>query len=299
MRVLRRTPRTFVLHVGTHKTATTSLQSTFRSARAELASRGTLYPETGQFEAGHHNIAWGLAGDDRFDPDAGFLDELAEEIRDHRLPRVLVSSEDLEYLNDREDRLKLLYRWIRRLGYEPLVIITLRDEASYLESLYVELVAHGFFQSFDEFVEGALSDRRVVYRSVWDFRLDYEALVAGFTGVFGRRRVAVIRYDPLDMIGRFWQSFPELLGREDAIGGIDHRVRLNRRRGVDEVNRNLAEHGSVQPAPNGTSRSAPGSPSTSTLVELPRLSTGLRERVAGASDDQIDRLVRQHPPTGW
>ena len=56
-----------LLHVGTHKTATTSLQAALVASSGELASDGTLYPETGRIHFGHHNIAWGLIGDERFD----------------------------------------------------------------------------------------------------------------------------------------------------------------------------------------------------------------------------------------
>src|SRR5204862_1632178 len=79
--------RELLLHVGTHKTGTTSLQVTLADLSADLAARGILYPETGRVGAGHHNIAWGLVGDRRFDRGVGYLDELADEIRRQGAPR--------------------------------------------------------------------------------------------------------------------------------------------------------------------------------------------------------------------
>jgi len=285
-----------LLHVGTHKTATSSLQSAFSRASADLARRGTLYPETGRIGAGHHNIAWGLVGDDRFDSDAGYLDELAEEIRRHHPPRVLLSSEDFEYHNDRKDRLLLLRRWIHRLGYEPVVIIALRDVPSYIESLYSELVAHGLTQGFDDFVRDALANRRVVIRALWDFRLDYEALVAGFAGVFGRRSIAVIPYDPRDMISRFRDSFPQILGDRDGEGELHTDLHMNVRRSNEEVLRLLALNCGVQQPPGGDRPSTIGLSAGSSVVEGFRLGAAQRERVNATFGDQVERLLKRYPP---
>ena len=60
------TPR-ILLHIGTHKTGTTSLQAFFFLNRDQLKkSSSILYPETGsprvQHEAkyGHHLLAWSI-----------------------------------------------------------------------------------------------------------------------------------------------------------------------------------------------------------------------------------------------
>ena len=45
-----------VLHIGTHKTATTTLQDTLATNRALLAEQGIVYPSIGR-ATGHHTLA--------------------------------------------------------------------------------------------------------------------------------------------------------------------------------------------------------------------------------------------------
>ncbi len=138
--------RAAVLHVGMHKTGTTSLQTMIARNRQHFRDQGLYYPTTGQIGVGdgQHNLAWELAGDERFEPASGTIADLASELRAQRRPRaVLVSSEDLEYLYDRPERLASLRGVLEDVGYAVRVVITLRQPSEYLESLYFELVAQG------------------------------------------------------------------------------------------------------------------------------------------------------------
>jgi hypothetical protein len=67
--------------IGTHKTGTTSLQAWLRSRALELAASGLLVPSAGTLcdSSGHHNPAFQLGGDSRYDPSLGGLDERVEE----------------------------------------------------------------------------------------------------------------------------------------------------------------------------------------------------------------------------
>ena len=69
--------RLFV-HVGTHKTGTTSIQVFLRGHAAALRRQGLYVPTTGTIDpqSGHHNLAWELYADERFDRAFGGAEEL-------------------------------------------------------------------------------------------------------------------------------------------------------------------------------------------------------------------------------
>jgi hypothetical protein len=283
-----------LLHVGTHKTGTTSLQAALAASSGALASNGTLYPETGRINVGHHNIAWGLIGDERFDPAAGYLDELAEEIRTRRPTRVVLSSEDFEYLYDREDRLVQLRGLARRLGYKPVVVIALRDAASYVESLYSELVAHGLAQGFDAFAHGVLAERRVIFRSLWHFEFDYQALTGRFAAVFGRRAVVAIPYDTQDMVGAFRRRFPFLMGG-GATDADPIEYRHNARRDADDIARLLTENQLGAEQAENDVRVARSMPPVARVNQQIRLDPVLLERYRAVFDAPLARVLERYP----
>src|SRR6185437_8931332 len=68
-----------LLHVGLHKTGTTAVQTALAAAAGRLRERHLLYPKAGRpadFD-GHHNVAWQLAGDHRFRPAFGTVNDVA------------------------------------------------------------------------------------------------------------------------------------------------------------------------------------------------------------------------------
>ncbi len=203
--------RPVVLHVGMHKTGTTSLQTMIARNREHFREQGLYYPATGQVGVGdgQHNLAWELLGDERFDPEAGSLAGLADELRERRPPAVLISSEDLEYLHDKPDRLVTLRDLLEDLGYSARIVITLREPSEYLESLYYELVHQGRAGDFDVFVTEALEQRGIF--SPGGIELDYSRLIGGFAGVFGDRALRVLAYDHDDAVGPVLTAFADAL----------------------------------------------------------------------------------------
>src|SRR6202022_3469950 len=74
-------PRCFI-HIGTHKTGTTSIQHLLSRNSSALRQMGYYYPDAGRLELhpGHHNLAWGISGDRRFRDDYGTIDDLIREV---------------------------------------------------------------------------------------------------------------------------------------------------------------------------------------------------------------------------
>jgi hypothetical protein len=199
-----------VVHIGTHKTGTTSLQSMIARNETYFAEQGLYYPTAGRAGDGHHNLAWELNGDERYDPTVGSFADLTNELRQTKPRAVLLSSEDFEYLHLRPESLRNFRRRLSRLGYKTHVLVVLRRPSEYLESLYVELRKHGLEEEFDDFLARALADGGVVFRG-WDFRVNYKQLVPSFAAVFGRRAVHVLRYDTVDSVAPLLDACGRLL----------------------------------------------------------------------------------------
>ena len=214
--------RNMILHVGTHKTGTSSLQTMLARNAEHFLSEGLYYPATGRIGYGQHNLAWELSGDDRYRPVAGRLVDLAAELHGYQLPElVLVSSEDFEILYTQPRALARLRMTFEHLGYSVWVVITLRNPADYLESLYVELLKHGLEQEFDAFVSDTISNGCVSLRD-WRFCLDYARLVRSFATAFDRTSLRILAYDPSDSVRPILHTCQLITGAPiEAIEGCD------------------------------------------------------------------------------
>jgi hypothetical protein len=165
------------IHIGTHKTGTTSIQMMLDGHRPELARHGYSYPRSGipRGHWGHHNIAWQLGRDARFSSDAGSLDDLLDEIArsdDH----IILSSEDLESTIYDPAGFGTLVQSLRQCGLEVAVVVYFRDQSAYAVSLYRELLKHGFSETFNEFIGHVLEHRAVRWKS-WVFGFCYSAFL--------------------------------------------------------------------------------------------------------------------------
>ena len=140
---------TIYMHCGLHKTGSTTLQLAFFNQADTLRNHGILYPQSGLMPSwpGHHQIAWQLTGDPRFCPDYGDLNSLFDEI-DNFNGKVVLSSEDFEScLDDETCWLPLLQ--FAKSSKRPLVfVVYVRNQSEYLESLYLQLLKHGFSEDF-------------------------------------------------------------------------------------------------------------------------------------------------------
>src|SRR5471030_1665576 len=102
---------TCFVHIGTHKTGTTSIQSLLGLNEVALLARDIFVPRTGRDHikyAGHHHIAWELTGHSAYKPAHGDLTMLTAELSASRHASACISAEDLEFLYDRPDRIQLL-----------------------------------------------------------------------------------------------------------------------------------------------------------------------------------------------
>jgi len=87
------TPR-ILLHIGPHKTGTTSVQTWLRDARPALAAAGIHYPAPEAHGPGHAELAWDLCAYHGHSRDTGRWQAAIAEAQARGCGRVLISAED-------------------------------------------------------------------------------------------------------------------------------------------------------------------------------------------------------------
>jgi hypothetical protein len=219
--------------MGLHKTGTTAIQSSLRRREGWLRGQNILVPRSGcpnAFYSGHHNIAWQLTGDRRFDPVFGDLTALAKEL-DNFPGNVVLSSEDFESALTMPHYFQPLLELSRNHNKQMVIIIYIRNQVSYLESLCNELLKHGFGGTVDAMVDDILNCGRIRFRD-WMFHFDYSRIDAKLSAIpeiqvvfrsYDELRGASIVADFLSVIGA---DFRALSGRYDN--------RINQRLGLAE-----------------------------------------------------------------
>lgn len=160
------------LHIGTHKTATTTIQKGCCDNRAALLAAGWLYPTTGMYLYGQHNVAWEMCSGHeqpwnhvnhwvRFRPEWGGITELIAEIEASPAQNVILSSEDFDGLQT--DRIHQLREHLQ--AYQVEVIAYLREQSSFLQSAWAQFVKCGYIvESFEAFIDRMLASSDDVLR---------------------------------------------------------------------------------------------------------------------------------------
>jgi hypothetical protein len=189
--------RRILLHAGLHKTGTTALQQFLAGAAGRLREHGILYPAAGRpyiAPDAHHNVAWQLAGDRRFAPQSGGVEELAAEIAGFPGDAIL-TSEDFESVLGQPERLAPLLRHPALRGHAFTIVFYVREQAAYLESLFLEMLQHGLADPAAAVCERVLAEGELRYEA-WTFHFDYAALHRRLRDAAGTA-VAVRAYDRL------------------------------------------------------------------------------------------------------
>ncbi len=215
--------RTVYIHCGLHKTGTTAIQTALADGRDTLRAHGVLYPASGDEHAGHHNLAWQISGRSEFSADALTITDAVAQIAAFDGDAVL-SSEDFESFLDNPAALAPLVQPLQELGRRVCVLVYIRDAASYALSLYMELLKHGFPNTFDVFSAEIAMTGRVQYLQ-WLFQFNYRQLRAAWRR-HGRARVVWRRYEPTKRAGSVVMDFLPLIGLQATLLGAlaDRRV---------------------------------------------------------------------------
>ena len=223
------TCRRVLIHAGTHKTGTTSLQALFTRHRGALRARGILYPTSGVLPNDDEidiqtNVAWELMRHNSFDPAVGTLDDLIAEVASSDCEKVLLSSEEFSRLFDKPARMRLLKEAFADLGFTSAVALVFRDIAEYADSMFITLVGHGLTLSHAEFTRCVEEERCVTIKGN-TYCFDHGVLKRSFSDVFGSGSVTCVEYDAEDSVRPFLDAFDWFF--EGALDAVDLNIRKN------------------------------------------------------------------------
>jgi hypothetical protein len=187
------------IHIGTHKTGSSAIQRLIMENREKLERHGILVPllafETDFMLGGHVNIPRELSGDILFNPKFGTVVDLFQTIRDASCSTAIVSSELFEFLWAKPEGVHRLASWIARARYTPKVIVYLRSRSRYIESLYSQMLRHGFDCPFDEYFGDILTHGRFESTDGFlKFQFEYTKIVAPFAEAFGPENIIAKKY---------------------------------------------------------------------------------------------------------
>lgn len=195
--------RGLYIHVGPHKTGTTSIQRGLVANKDQLEKLGYHYPEVCYIYDGHHNLVFDLSEMDKFVPMLGGLNELVD-FANNSVGHIILSSEAFDNIVTPEPLEKLK----KALGktFDIHIIGYLRPQDELLQSLWKTNVRfQGVLENFDVWLPQAIKDLPF---------LKYDEWLQNFINVFGRKNVHFDIYNPSSDDLLF--SFLNICGIEDV-----------------------------------------------------------------------------------
>jgi len=219
-----------VLHIGPHKTGTTSLQSALFNSRDALAEQGVRFVGYNR-----HPISAILAITGRRSPftDSGRppgmdrWDEVLGAMRSAEEPRTVLSS---EFFADADD--EGIQRVVDAVGADRIqVVVTLRPLAKIIPSQWQQFIQSGRIDPLDEWLHRVFEDPGAE-PTFWR-RHRHDRLIERWAAVVGPERVRVVVVDDSDH-SSILRSFESLLGLTPGTLVVD-RSKSNRSLTLGEV----------------------------------------------------------------
>lgn len=174
----------FYIHIGIHKTGTTSLQQMLAWNRAYLKSKGLLYPTKCTWRGGHHNLPWELLADARTHAKYGSIQELKKEVEDNYESICLLSSEDMSRFAPLQKQ--QLYNLFS--AYNPKIIVYIRNQFDYIVSSWSTVIRNETVHSkFEEYYTFCMKRRLNL--------LNYDKFLEEWASVFGKENLIIKIYN--------------------------------------------------------------------------------------------------------
>ncbi len=150
-----------ILHIGDHKTGTSTLQ---RALSGGAAGDAVLYPRAGRAQgAGHHNLAWQSGSDKRFKPALGGWSDVAVECAGADAPTIILSAEAFEF-QDPDLVVASLHSAFAGIIDRVDIIAYVRDHQGRILSSFAERVRRGIGPfDLDDWIEQGLAEERFTY----------------------------------------------------------------------------------------------------------------------------------------
>ena len=174
------------IHIGTHRTGTTSLQIALSAHSQALQDCHYLYPLSGrppEAPHGQHNLAWEISGDYRFQKGSGGIEDLLKEING-TTHNVILSSEDFECSIHCFENFTKFIRRLQSHQFEIKLLVYFRNQIDYARSLYFALLYYGFDRPFDDFLDEILTRGLCTWRD-WICAFCYRDFLQRLEGIGG------------------------------------------------------------------------------------------------------------------
>ena len=194
-----------LLHVGPHKTGTTSLQNALWNARSSLRAQGVHHAGRGRNPSNAARAVVDQPSPYSVDkpPSMRHWSDLLRDVRGAREPRVVISSEFFAWATPDAIR-----RVVDDLDRDRLhVAVTLRSLVRVMPSMWQQNVQAGTVTALQEWVAGILSDPA---KPFWTLHR-HDRLIERWAAVVGPDRVTAVVVDDRDH-GMVMRAFEGLLG---------------------------------------------------------------------------------------
>lgn len=161
--------RLFVIHAGTHKTATTYIQSRIRLNAKKLASLGICVRYPGQEQKKHKPLAEALQAK-KWKLWKHYLASIPD-----TFSQVLVSAEQFTQPVADPEVFSRLNRLLGKHGFRMRVVVFIRDQPDYINAMFVHSTRRLYHcLGFEEYVEKQLAERQ----NFFDYSFLFSQLLA-------------------------------------------------------------------------------------------------------------------------
>jgi len=169
-----------VLHVGTHKTGTTTVQDTLAVNRDRLAGRGVIFPRIGPSNGHHSLVTTWIDLPERYCDPCPAREAWAELAVRHAggEATVIVSSEEFSRARPQAVDMAEIARLVAPFRQRTVVCV-LRNQLAYLQSIYLQIIRDARVAGVEAFLAEALRTDRATGVPL-DYGTLYDRLLAGF-----------------------------------------------------------------------------------------------------------------------
>jgi hypothetical protein len=150
----RMTRRVCYIHVGPHKTGTTSIQWCLQENQAELLKRGYFVPQSETKRGAHYALAEKLAGLEVGHDREALVARSIREIAETPAKVIVISCEALEGLLRNLHQAETFFGAIREFNLQPKLVLFPRNQPQWINSSYPQTVQA--FRGSDSFHSWAL-----------------------------------------------------------------------------------------------------------------------------------------------
>jgi hypothetical protein len=173
------------IHIGPHKTGTSSIQWFLQENRAELLKHGYFVPETATRHGAHHPIARMLCGQELPDHQQSVAANFTRGLIETPCEAIVISSEALGGLLRNLDYARVFFTRVRELDLEPKLVVFPRNQSQRINSSYSSgIKTFRLSEPFETFVQGITQGFVFRYSPLIELADAYEAelIARPFTG---------------------------------------------------------------------------------------------------------------------